>query len=54
LGPNGNDLVIYEVHGGGHSLPQTWMGAPELLLGATNQDVNAMDEIWQFLSSKSR
>ena len=50
-GPNGNDVVVYEVNGGGHAVPQSWMSLPALLVGTTNEDINAVNEIWHFFFS---
>jgi len=52
-GPNGNDVVVYEVHGGGHTVPQSWMPLPALLVGTTNEDINAVNEIWHFFFSSN-
>jgi poly(3-hydroxybutyrate) depolymerase len=52
-GPNGNDVVVYEVHAGGHTVPQSWMPLTALLVGTTNEDINAVNEIWYFFFSSN-
>lgn len=42
---SGNEVWFYEVEGGGH----TWPGAfPTVIVGATNQDFDASQRIWEF------
>ncbi len=47
-------VVLYEARGGGHTIPGGWMGVPEFILGHTNGDVQAMDEIWSFFREHVR
>ena len=47
-------VVLYEARGGGHTIPGGWMGVPELMVGRTNDDVQAMDEIWSFFQEHER
>ena len=47
-------VVLYEARGGGHTIPGGWMGVPELMVGKTNGDVQAMDEIWSFFQEQER
>jgi polyhydroxybutyrate depolymerase len=50
--PDGDEVILYAIHGGAHTVP----GGPELgsrwltarYVGYTNQDVDAPDEIWAF------
>lgn len=42
------EVVLYKIIGGGH----TWPGA-NLIIGATNQDINANVEIWNFFKKYS-
>ncbi len=44
--PGGAPVVLYTIHGGGH----TWPGVPSLLpeLGVTTQNLSANDVMWQF------
>ncbi len=46
---SGEDVVFYVVDGGGH----TWPGTAGILdnLGATNLDINASEEIWNFFAA---
>lgn len=44
-------VVLYTVHGGGHTWPQANIPSRPLLLGKKNMDINAAEEIWKFLSS---
>jgi polyhydroxybutyrate depolymerase len=47
---NHDDVVIYTIHGGGH----TWPGVPDVLepqLGPVNQDISASEEIWNFFAA---
>jgi len=45
---SGHEVVLYSIVGGGHSIPGGYRGAPAFLLGATNQDIDATEEIWAF------
>ena len=40
------EVVHFEIDGGGH----TWPGGNPLPFGATNRDINASEEIWEFFS----
>ena len=52
-GPDDNDVVVYEIRGGGHTLPQGTFGLPgDWILGPTNRDINGSEHIWDFLMSK--
>lgn len=44
-GDNCSEVVHYKITGGGH----TWPGAP-IVVGVTNQDINASVEVWKFVS----
>jgi polyhydroxybutyrate depolymerase len=46
--PSGHEVVLYSIVGGGHTIPGGYRGAPDFLLGATNQDIDAAEEIWDF------
>ena len=43
--------VLYKINGGGHTIPHTKSRMPKIL-GATNQDINAATEIWQFFKQQ--
>lgn len=47
-GPDGADVVLYRIEGGGH----TWPGQPARLrlLGASTKDISANELMWQFFS----
>lgn len=44
-------VVLYSVRGGGHTVPHPTARAPRLL-GRTNADVTAAEEIWSFFSGE--
>ena len=39
---------LFRVEGGGHTWPSARRGLPKRIVGETNQDINAADEIWGF------
>lgn len=41
-------LIGIVAHGGGHTVPGGWQYAPEFIVGSTNMDIIAADEIWRF------
>jgi polyhydroxybutyrate depolymerase len=47
----GADVVLYTVHGGGHTLPQPHPSAPRLL-GRTDRALDGAAEIWRFFSTR--
>ncbi|SEP99564.1 polyhydroxybutyrate depolymerase [Thalassovita taeanensis] len=42
--------VLYRVNGGGHTWPSGRSGVAPRMVGRTNVDINAADEIWEFFS----
>lgn len=48
---NGNEVVFYKIIRGGHTWPG---GGKNFALGATNQDISASVEIWNFFKNKRR
>jgi hypothetical protein len=40
------EVLLYRIEGGGHN----WPGGSPLAFGATNNDINASQDIWNFLS----
>jgi len=46
-GESNREVVLYEIVGGGHTIPGGY-DLPELLVGPTNRDIVAADEIWAF------
>jgi polyhydroxybutyrate depolymerase len=45
---SGHEVVLYSIIGGGHSLPGGYRGVPDFILGVTNRDIDATEEIWTF------
>jgi polyhydroxybutyrate depolymerase len=43
-----SEVVLCEIEGGGHTWPRGWQYLPEGVIGATSQDVEANEVIWQF------
>lgn len=50
FGASGTELLYYRVEGGGHSAPSIAYPSPPGAFGAQNHDIEAMVEIWSFLS----
>lgn len=50
---NEAQLIGIAVHGGGHTVPGGWQYAPEFIVGSTNKDIIAADEIWRFFHHES-
>lgn len=50
---SGHEVVVYSIMGGGHSVPGGY-GLPELIVGPTNRDIVAADEIWAFFQRNPR
>ena len=50
--PSGHEVVLYSIVDGGHTIPGGF-GAPALILGPTNFDISAADEIWEFFQRHS-
>lgn len=44
------NVALYTINGGGHSVPHPEMHGPRLL-GNSNRDINAANEIWEFFQS---
>jgi polyhydroxybutyrate depolymerase len=51
-GPGRRSVVLYSVRGGGHTVPHPTVRAPRLL-GRTNADITAAEEIWLFFSGEA-
>lgn len=47
-------VVLYTIHGGGHTMPGGTSPAPERLVGATNKDIVGREVIWAFVSQFRR
>jgi polyhydroxybutyrate depolymerase len=52
-GLSGPEVVLYRVDGGGHTFPNPHHPYPRII-GRTNADVDAAEEIWRFLSRQRR
>ncbi len=48
---NQTQAILYKINGGGHTIPHTKSKMPKIL-GATNQDIDAAAEIWQFFKTQ--
>jgi polyhydroxybutyrate depolymerase len=48
-----HEVVVYSIVGGGHTIPGGYL-LPEALLGPTNRDIVAADEIWGFFERNPR
>jgi polyhydroxybutyrate depolymerase len=46
-----DDVIYYQVDGGGHTWPGGPQFAPVFIVGVACQSVNASDEIWKFFST---
>lgn len=46
---SGSEVRLYTVTGGGHAWPGGWQYLPVPLIGTTSQDMDATQEIWEFL-----
>jgi len=53
-GTNGSEVVSYVVLNGGHTWPQGYQYLSELIIGKTNQDMNAGEVIRQFFKRYKR
>ncbi len=47
-------VLLYEIRGGGHTLPQLKSRVSKRVIGRTCEDINAQEVIWQFLADKKR
>lgn len=53
-GEKGPTVMLYEVVGGGHTLPQLKSKTPKRLVGKTCKDINTPGTIWAFFADKKR
>jgi polyhydroxybutyrate depolymerase len=51
---SGHEVILYTIHGGGHTWPQGWPYLGERMVGRVSQEFNACDVIWEFLSRQKR
>lgn len=48
------DVMLYTIHGGGHTWPGGWQYLPKILVGKTTKNIDANKIIWQFFKTHSR
>jgi len=53
-GELGTAVALYKVVGGGHTIPGRKTPLPEKLVGQTNEDIDALEVIWQFFANHGR
>jgi len=46
--PNGSEVVLYTIEGGGHTWPGGVQYLPERIIGKTSRNINATEVIWDF------
>jgi polyhydroxybutyrate depolymerase len=46
-----NQLVVYDIEGGGHTWPRGWQYLPPALIGKTSREIDANQVIWAFFKS---
>lgn len=51
---SGGEVRLYTVNGGGHAWPGGWQYLPIPIIGRTSEDINATQEIWDFVSAYTR
>lgn len=51
---NGCEVILYTIHGGGHTLPGSSIPDRPRLLGRKNKDINGAEVIWKFFQKHSR
>lgn len=49
--PDGNDVVLYRVEGGGHTWPGGWEPYPQCFIGPVSRDLDATEAIWEFFAN---
>ena len=45
----GGEVTLLAIHGGGHTIPQPLVRLPRIL-GPTNKDIDASEEVWHFFT----
>lgn len=48
-----NEVVLYKIEGGGHTLPGSNIPDRPLIIGHKNKDINGVEEIWAFFKKHS-
>lgn len=51
---SGREVILYTVHGGGHTWPQGLPYLGERVVGRVSREFNACDVIWEFFSKQHR
>jgi polyhydroxybutyrate depolymerase len=49
---DGAQVVLFSVHGGGHTWPSGEQYLPEAIIGKTTRDVDASEQLWEFFESR--
>ena len=47
-------MVLFSVHGGGHTWPNGEQYLPEGIIGKTTRDLDASEQLWDFFLGKTR
>ncbi|MCC6142169.1 MAG: prolyl oligopeptidase family serine peptidase, partial [Candidatus Hydrogenedentes bacterium] len=50
----GQEVVLYEVEGGGHTWPGSNNRYPAFIVGRASREINASEVIWEFFSAHAR
>jgi polyhydroxybutyrate depolymerase len=53
-GPEGTEVILYAIKGGGHTWPAGSSKLPERVIGKTSREINANEVIWNFFKNHSR
>jgi polyhydroxybutyrate depolymerase len=53
-GIDGTDVILYTVHGGGHTWPGGFQYLPAWIIGKTSRDIDANKVIWSFFKKHYR
>jgi polyhydroxybutyrate depolymerase len=51
--PEGNEVILYSIHGGGHNWPGK-TGIPKAISGNVSMDIDATEVIWNFFKAHAR
>ena len=52
--PDGVEVALYTIEGGGHTWPGGYQYLPEWIIGKTSLELNASEGIWRFFETKKR
>ncbi len=53
-GPDGAEVILYVIEGGGHTWPGGWAYLPERIIGKTSRQIDASLVIWDFFQRHTR